>query len=36
MFFAAKEVGHTGHVIGIDMTPEMLTLGARNAENFDQ
>jgi ubiquinone/menaquinone biosynthesis C-methylase UbiE len=24
-FIAAKQVGETGHVIGIDMTPEMLT-----------
>ncbi|NUM45791.1 MAG: methyltransferase domain-containing protein, partial [Anaerolineales bacterium] len=24
-FIAAKQVGETGHVIGVDMTPEMLT-----------
>jgi len=24
-FIAAKEVGPTGHVIGVDMTPEMLS-----------
>ena len=33
-FLAAKEVGHTGHVIGIDMTPEMLTLARDNAEKL--
>ena len=30
-FLAAREVGHTGHVIGIDMTSEMLTLARDNA-----
>lgn len=24
-FLAAKAVGDTGHVIGVDMTPEMIT-----------
>ena len=33
-FLAAREVGHTGHVIGIDMTPEMLTLARYNAEKL--
>ena len=33
-FLAAREVGHTGHVIGIDMTPEMLTLARDNAEKL--
>ena len=39
-FLAAKQVGESGHVIGVDMTPEMLErataaaiqLGARNVE----
>jgi arsenite methyltransferase len=31
-FLAAKEVGETGRVIGVDMTPEMITLSRRNAE----
>lgn len=39
-FLAARQVGEQGHVIGVDMTPEMLdrarqnadTLGARNVE----
>jgi arsenite methyltransferase len=29
-FFAAKQVGETGHVIGVDMTPDMLDLANRN------
>ena len=33
-FLAAREVGHTGHVIGIDMTPEMLTLARDNADKL--
>ena len=33
-FIAAREVGHTGHVIGIDMTPEMLTLARDNADKL--
>ncbi|HLA44730.1 MAG TPA: arsenite methyltransferase [Aggregatilineales bacterium] len=31
-FLAAKEVGATGHVIGVDMTPEMLEKAYRNRE----
>ena len=30
-FLAAKAVGDSGHVIGVDMTPEMLTKARRNA-----
>ena len=33
-FLAAREVGETGHVIGIDMTPEMLDLARTNAEKL--
>ena len=33
-FIAAREVGHTGHVIGIDMTPAMLTLARDNADKL--
>jgi 2-polyprenyl-3-methyl-5-hydroxy-6-metoxy-1,4-benzoquinol methylase len=38
-FLAAKQVGKTGHVIGVDMTPEMITKARMNAgkigaENF--
>ena len=32
VLLAAKKVGPTGKVIGIDMTPEMLDLARRNAE----
>ncbi len=31
-FLAARAVGNTGHVIGVDMTPEMITRSRRNAE----
>ncbi|RMH59617.1 MAG: methyltransferase domain-containing protein [Zetaproteobacteria bacterium] len=31
-FLAAIEVGHTGHVIGVDMTPEMISKARANAE----
>jgi ubiquinone/menaquinone biosynthesis C-methylase UbiE len=31
-FLAAKKVGETGHVIGVDMTPEMLDKARSNAE----
>ena len=31
-FLAAHEVGATGHVIGVDMTPEMLSKARKNAE----
>jgi arsenite methyltransferase len=30
-FLAAREVGESGHVIGVDMTPEMLERARRNA-----
>jgi len=30
-FLAAKQVGPTGHVIGIDMTPAMINLAQKNA-----
>ena len=33
-FLAAKEVGPTGMVIGIDMTPKMLELAVANAEKL--
>ncbi|MCX5869981.1 MAG: arsenite methyltransferase [Deltaproteobacteria bacterium] len=32
-FLAAQAVGDKGHVIGVDMTPEMITKSRRNAEN---
>ena len=37
-FLAAQEVGEEGHVIGIDMTPEMISKARANAEkgNFRQ
>ena len=31
-FLARKQVGDTGHVIGVDMTPEMIKLSRKNAE----
>jgi SAM-dependent methyltransferase len=31
-FIAAKQVGPTGHVIGVDMTPEMISRARTNAE----
>ena len=31
-FLAARRVGPTGHVIGVDMTPDMLKLARSNAE----
>lgn len=31
-FLAAREVGENGHVIGVDMTSEMITKARRNAE----
>lgn len=34
VFLAAQRVGAKGRVIGVDMTPEMLALAARNAEKF--
>ncbi len=33
-FMAARQVGPTGHVIGVDMTPEMLTKANRNKEKL--
>ncbi len=30
-FLAARQVGETGHVIGVDMTPDMLNLARSNA-----
>ncbi len=30
-FLAAHEVGHSGHVIGVDMTPDMLSKARNNA-----
>lgn len=32
-FIAAKQVGATGRVIGVDMTPEMIARARRNAES---
>ncbi|MEW6601805.1 MAG: methyltransferase domain-containing protein, partial [Nitrospirota bacterium] len=32
-FLAARAVGDRGYVIGVDMTPEMITKSRRNAEN---
>lgn len=31
-FLARKQVGETGYVIGVDMTPEMIKLSRKNAE----
>ncbi len=36
VFLAAQKVGAAGKAIGVDMTPEMLALAARNAEKFHQ
>ena len=33
-FLAAKQVGETGRVIGVDMTPEMLSKARQNAEKM--
>lgn len=33
-FLAAKQVGETGHVIGVDMTPEMLARAGENAKKM--
>jgi arsenite methyltransferase len=33
-FLASKQVGETGHVIGVDMTPEMLAKANANAERL--
>ncbi len=34
-FFAAKKVGKTGHVIGVDMTPEMIERARSSAKRLD-
>ncbi len=34
-FFAAKKVGETGHVIGVDMTPEMIERAASSAKRLN-
>jgi SAM-dependent methyltransferase len=34
-FFAAKKVGETGHVIGVDMTPEMIERARSGAKRLD-
>ncbi len=34
-FFAAKKVGETGHVIGVDMTPEMIERARSRAERLN-
>jgi SAM-dependent methyltransferase len=34
-FLAAKEVGESGHVIGVDMTPDMVSKARSNAERTD-
>ena len=34
VFLAAQKVGDEGRAIGVDMTPEMLTLGRKNAVKF--
>ena len=33
-FLAAKQVGPSGRVVGLDMTPDMLALARRNAKNL--
>lgn len=33
-FLAARQVGETGHVIGVDMTPEMVQKARENAEKL--
>jgi SAM-dependent methyltransferase len=34
-FIAAKKVGNTGQVIGVDMTPEMITKATENAQKAE-
>jgi arsenite methyltransferase len=34
-FFAAKKVGETGHVIGVDMTPEMIEKATSSAKRLN-
>jgi arsenite methyltransferase len=36
VFIAARRVGRRGRVIGVDMTPEMLSKARRNAEAFQK
>jgi SAM-dependent methyltransferase len=33
-FLAAKQVGETGRIIGVDMTPEMITKARKNADKM--
>ena len=35
-FLAAKQVGKTGHVIGVDMTSDMISKARKNAEGMDE
>jgi SAM-dependent methyltransferase len=34
-FFAAKKVGETGHIIGVDMTPEMIERARSSAQRLN-
>src|SRR5215475_4033670 len=34
-FFAASKVGETGHVIGVDMTPEMIERARSSAQRLN-
>ena len=34
-FLAARQIGQTGHVIGVDMTPDMISKARRNAQTGD-
>ena len=34
-FLARRQIGNTGYVIGVDMTPEMIKLARKNAERSD-
>ncbi len=36
VFIAGRKVGETGHVIGVDMTPEMLNKARRNAVTYHE
>jgi arsenite methyltransferase len=36
VFLAAQKVGAKGRVIGVDMTPDMISLAQKNAEKFRQ
>jgi SAM-dependent methyltransferase len=36
VFIAGKKVGQSGHVIGVDMTAEMLSKARKNAETYHQ